>query len=100
MFDPTSRYAGVELATLATTDEEGRPRVIVYARRRFVPDASREGGLPEHVVVKGDRLDRVTALYLGDPLLFWRVADANGAMRPDDLTAEPGRTIRITMPNG
>jgi hypothetical protein len=100
MFDPSSRYAGVEPATITTTDEGGRPRVVVYARRRFIPDPSGEVVLAEHVVVEGDRLDWITAIYLGDPLQFWRVADANGAMRPEDLTAEPGQTVRITIANG
>ena len=33
MFDPTSRYAAIETATL--TDADGR--VIAYERRRFLP---------------------------------------------------------------
>jgi hypothetical protein len=28
------------------------------------------------------------------------VADANGAMRPDELTEEIGRKLRITLPEG
>jgi nucleoid-associated protein YgaU len=54
--------------------------------------------LAEHMVTEGERLDQITARYLGDPEQFWRVADANNAMRPDDLTAEVGRTLRIPLP--
>jgi hypothetical protein len=95
MFSATSRYASLETAVYTAAD--GRP--IVYVRRRFVPAAS---GLPlaEHLVVEGDRLDNITARYLGDPQQFWRVCDANTAMRPDDLTAVIGRRLAIVLPTG
>ena len=38
--------------------------------------------------------------YLGDPLQYWRICDANGAMRPDELTDTAGRRLRITLPEG
>ena len=38
-----------------------------------------------------------TAQYLGDPEQFWRICDANDAMRPDDLTAEVGRRLLIPV---
>ena len=38
--------------------------------------------------------------YLGDPEQFWRVCDANRAMRPDELTETIGRRLRITLPEG
>jgi hypothetical protein len=50
--------------------------------------------------MQGERLDNITARYLGDPLQFWRVCDANGAMNPSELTAVIGRRLRITMPEG
>jgi hypothetical protein len=95
-FSPTSRYYGIETATFET--EEGR--ALIYIRRRFVPPPERFSLLLEHVVVQGDRLDNITARYLGDPEQFWRVCDANAAMRPDELTEEPGRRLRITLPEG
>jgi hypothetical protein len=92
----TSRYYQVETATLETPDG----KTVVYLRRRFVPDPGRFSLLQEHTVTEGERLDNITAQYLGDPEQFWRVADANNAMRPEDLTAEPGRALRITLPEG
>jgi hypothetical protein len=73
---------------------------VVYLRRRFLPPPDRFALIREHTVQEGDRLDNVTAQYLGDPLQFWRIADANNAMQPEALTAVPGRKVRITQPEG
>jgi hypothetical protein len=48
----------------------------------------------------GDRIDRMSAQYLGDPLLYWRICDANGVLRPDELTEIAGFSLRITLPAG
>lgn len=95
-FSPTSRYYGTETTTLETP--EGK--IIIYLRRRFVPSPERFALLQEHTVVQGERLDNITAQYLGDPEQFWRVCDANGAMRPEELTETVGRRLRITLPEG
>jgi hypothetical protein len=95
-FPPTSRYYGIDTTTLTTPDGT----VIVYLERRFLPSPDRFALLLEHVVAEGDRLDNVTAKYMSDPEAFWRVADANAAMRPDALTETPGRRLRITLPEG
>jgi len=95
LFPPTSRYYSMETATLETDDG----KIIIYLRRRFCPLPERFALLQEHVVVQADRLDNVTAKYLGDPEQFWRICDANAAMRPDDLI-EIGRRLRITLPEG
>lgn len=95
-FPPTSRYFGIETTTMETRNG----RIHAYLRRRFVPPPERFSTLLEHVVVQGDRLDNVAARYLGDPLQFWRVCDANRAMRPEELTEEIGRRLRITLPEG
>ncbi|BBL72817.1 LysM peptidoglycan-binding domain-containing protein [Methylogaea oryzae] len=95
-FLPTSRYYGVETATLQSEDGQTR----VYLRRRFLPAPERFVLLQEHVVNEGERLDQVAAKYLGDPEAFWRIADANGAMRPQALTETAGRRLRITLPEG
>ncbi len=96
LFPANSRYQSTETTTLETRDG----RVIAYLKRRFVPQPERFALLREHVVAEGDRLDNITARYLGDPEQFWRVCDANRAMRPDELTEEIGRRLRITLPEG
>jgi hypothetical protein len=94
-FPPTSRYHGVGAATLETADG----RTIVHLRRRLVPPPERFELLQEHAVTQGERLDHITAKYLGDPEQFWRLCDANGAIEPAELE-EVGRRIRITLPEG
>jgi hypothetical protein len=95
-FPPGSRYHGIATKTHVAPDG----RTVVYLARRFVPPSGRFTLLREHAVVQGDRLDNVTARHLGDPEQFWRVADANDALRPDELTEEVGRRLRITLPEG
>jgi hypothetical protein len=93
MFSETSRYHTIETDTLETAER----REIIYLRRRFLPPASQSRIETEHVVTEGERLDTITAQYLGDAELFWRLCDANNAMHPADLTAEIGRRLRIPL---
>lgn len=96
LFQPNSRYCGIDTATLRAADG----RAIAYIRRRFIPQPERLVLHCEHVVVRGDRLDNLAHKYLGDPELFWRICDANNAMRPGELTERIGRVLRITLPEG
>jgi hypothetical protein len=96
LFPPTSRYHGVAVARHERRDGS----TVAYLRRRFVPPPERFAVLLDHTVVDGDRLDNLAARYLGDPELFWRLCDANGAMRPDALTERAGRRLAITLPEG
>jgi hypothetical protein len=96
LFPPNSRYHGIDIAALTAAD--GRP--IAYLRRRIVPPPERFALLQEHTVTQGDRLDNIAANYLGDPEQFWRLCDANRAVRPEALTETPGRRLRITLPEG
>jgi hypothetical protein len=98
MFPVTSRYYGIDTATFVTDDG----CTVAYLRRRFVPDRSNAVVLAKHVVAQGDRLDNVTALYLGDPEQFWRLCDANNAMQPEQLTDDTqiGSTLRVPLPQG
>ena len=95
-FPPTSRYYGIETATLKTADG----RTVIYLRRRFVPSPEDFALLQSHLVTQGERLDNTTARYLNDPEQFWRLCDANRALRPDELTERVGRQLRITLPEG
>ena len=94
MFEPTSRYYYRETATYTTPDG----RRIAYLRRRFLPRGEELPQLVEVTVTDGDRLDSITARTLGDPEQFWRIADANNAMSPFDLTTEPGTVVRVPIP--
>ena len=74
--------------------------MIIYVRRRFCPPPERFALLHEHTVTQGERLDNITARYLGDPEQFWRICDANAAMRPDELTETVCNKLRIALPEG
>ncbi len=95
LFAPASRYFGLDTTTL---DAPGGS--VRYLLRRFVPQPERFALLQEHTVTQAERLDNVTAQYLGDPALFWRICDANRAMLPHELTDTIGRKLRITLPDG
>lgn len=94
MFEQNSRYYKIETTSL--TDPGGRQ--IAYKRRRFVPRAENLQTLVNVTVVQADRLDLISARTLGDPEQFWRICDASDAMNPPDLMAEPGKTVRVPLP--
>lgn len=99
MFDPSSRYAALAVFTHTPTGGDGEPRSIRFCARRFLPDPAAGTTLMEHVVTQGDRLDNLTARTLGDPLLFWRIADSNLSMEPETLCDEAGSRITISLPS-
>jgi len=96
LFPPTSRYHGIETKVLEKKDGQK----VIFIKRRFVPHPERFSLLQEHVVTDNERLDNITAHYLGNPEQFWQLCDANRAMLPDELTEEIGRRLRITLPDG
>jgi len=97
-FPTDSRYCG--FGTLQCTGPGGQ--TITYLARRYVPQpgAANYATVARHTVRRGDRLDLLAANYLGDPLLFWLMCDANGAVRPDALVENPGTVLSVTMPQG
>ena len=96
LFPANSRYNGIDTEKMET----GNGRTIIYLRRRFVPPPESFALLQEHTVIQDDRLDNLATRYIGDPEQFWRLCDANAAMRPEELTETTGRRLRITMPEG
>lgn len=94
MFEETSRYYPLETVQHITQDG----RKIAYKRRRFLPQGAKMPLLLEVQVTRDDRLDLVTAQTLGEPEQFWQVCDANNAMNPADLLAEPIQMLRIPVP--
>ena len=97
-FPADSRYYGASTLTYVSSTGEA----IAYLAPRIVP----QPGFPnfatvaQHTVRQGDRLDLIAAKYLGDPLIFWLICDANGAIDPHDLVATPGKVLNITTPQG
>lgn len=91
-FAPNSRYANLPLKQLTRTDGTS----LSYLSRRFVPDPVRFATLQFYQVREGDRADSIAARTLGDPLLWWRLADANGVIDPSELTRTLGEKLRIT----
>lgn len=94
-FQATSRYYTIETTTLETPDG----KTIRYLRRRFLPLVERFTVIQEYTVTEGDRLDVISARFLGDPEQFWRLCDANPIQEPEELE-KVGYQIRLTMPEG
>jgi hypothetical protein len=95
MFEPSSRYSGIETKTRTMPDG----RVVAYTARRLPPPGASMPTLVELQVALGDRLDLIAGRVLGDPEQFWRICDANDALRPEDLETV-GRRIRIGLDQG
>ena len=93
---PGSRYYGARVRTELGPD--GRP--VVYLARRLVPDHRLEAPAATQVVSEGTRVDQLAAAMLGDPLQFWRLADMNGAIFPEELVEPAGRRVQVTLPAG
>jgi nucleoid-associated protein YgaU len=97
-FPTDSRYYGY--GVLQYTAPDGS--LVPYLQRRIVPQpgSATYAVIAQHTVRQGDRLDLIAAKYLGDPILAWLICDANGAIRPHDLVATPGRVLMIPAPQG
>jgi hypothetical protein len=94
MFDHTSRYYTLETTTYTFADG----RRVSYKRRRFLPQGESLPLVYELLVTRGERIDLIATRTLGDPLQFWRIADANNTMHPDALLEEPGTMLRVAVP--
>jgi hypothetical protein len=97
-FPTDSRYYGTSILQYTAPNGQSIP----YLARRIVPQpgSPNYATIAQYSVRQGDRLDLIAATYLGDPLVFWIICDANGAIRPHDLVAKPGRVLAITTPQG
>lgn len=94
-FAPNSRYYGLETKELEVGGQKVR-----YLARRFIPHPEGLAVIGLHTVSQSERPDHVAAHYLNDPELFWRIADANRVLRPEELTETVGRRLKITLPPG
>jgi hypothetical protein len=96
IFAANSRYQNIQTVRLERPDGTQ----VVYLRRRWLPQPELLHLVREHVVSERDRIDNIAARHLSDPEQYWRICDANRAMRPAALTEVIGRRLRITMPEG
>jgi hypothetical protein len=88
MFDRDSRYS--KLTPLTVTGPGGRTVSIVPIR--FIPATA---AVITRRIKQGDRPDLLAYEFYKEPELFWRIADANEALRPSELIAQPGGLIGI-----
>ncbi|HWD47499.1 MAG TPA: hypothetical protein VHM23_27955 [Actinomycetota bacterium] len=93
VFFKGSRYE--QVPTLDHTAADGR--VVRYKAVRPIPPTA---PLARHVVVEGERLDHIAFQHFRDAERFWRICDANLAVFPEELTAQPGRVLDIPAAEG
>ncbi|MEO3807250.1 LysM domain-containing protein [Nonomuraea sp. B1E8] len=94
----SGRYDSVPIASTTVPDGTGGLREVRYLRRRALPDPRDILTAAVHRVTAADRLDLVSHRYLGDPTAWWRIADANGAVDPDELTGPDAEGDLIVIP--
>jgi hypothetical protein len=70
---------------------------VAYLQRRIIPQAQIYTSVQNYAVIDGDRLDNLAFKFLGDPILFWMICDANGVSDPDSLTNQIGSTILMPL---
>jgi nucleoid-associated protein YgaU len=92
--NPSSRYYGAAVESFSLAN--GTP--VMYLARRIIPQAANYSSTQTYVISDGDRLDNLAAQFLGDPILYWMICDANVTTDPDELTAQAGRQIAIPIP--
>jgi hypothetical protein len=84
-----SRYASQTI--LQVTDAEGDTNATVYGPLPVVTST-----FTNYVVQGGDRFDNLAYKFLGDPTLWWQLANENPEVfYPDNLI--PGTMIRIPI---
>lgn len=92
------RYDDVPTADLQVTAPDGSRRFVRHYRRRAIPAPAQHVPLATHLVAPHDRLDLISHRYTQDPLGFWRIADANAALDPDDLVDPEAVGTEIVVP--
>jgi len=93
-FPPNSRYAATPLRT--RTRDDGTTETFVG--RRIIPGTERYRALDRYRSDGNTRIDMVAAASFADPLLYWRICDANGVADPAEATEPAGRLLVIPMP--
>lgn len=96
-FDAASRYRGVAIALLP---QAGGEPPVPFVRRRFIPQLRDIPAAARVTIASGDRPDLLAHRLLGEPLLYWRIADANAVTDPFELTDTPGLRVAVPLPPG
>lgn len=91
-----SRYRLVAQRTTITPSGD----TVTFVGRRIIPDTAAYTPLTRHRTVTGDRIDQVAAGGYGDPLLYWRIVDANGDKDPQAACQPEGRLLVVPLPLG
>ncbi|WP_437972140.1 hypothetical protein WMF04_23860 [Sorangium sp. So ce260] len=94
MSGSSSRYSNVGTAIWSSPLGEQ----VLYRQRRFLPNPATIQVLSKVEVKDGERIDQIAAVTLGNPLQWWRIADANTAMEPYALTDVPGVELIVPVP--
>jgi hypothetical protein len=81
MFDPKSRYAGLQIYTVK--DHRGRQVAVVP-----VPPPPNQALLGIHLLRQGERLDHLAQKYLDNAAGFWRICEFNDVMLAEALTEQ------------
>lgn len=93
-FGPNSRYFGLPLRE--TADDDGTPRT--HLARRIIPQATRYKAAG-HLELTGDeRMDAIAAQTMEDPLLYWRICDADGGADPAEIPRVPRKRLKLPLP--
>ncbi|MBI4650383.1 hypothetical protein HY745_03675 [Candidatus Desantisbacteria bacterium] len=91
MFFKGSRYEKVKNYIFKRQDGSE----VLLKKKRRIPE---QKGRLIHTVLEGERSDLAANRYYGDPLKFWKIADGNAEMNPENLFKRPGEKI-IIPPN-
>jgi hypothetical protein len=78
-YDEKSRYA--KLMPFVKKDRRGRSVQVTPA----APPRN-DALLGIHVLREGERLDHLAAKYLANPAGFWKIAEMNDAMHPEQIS--------------
>jgi hypothetical protein len=65
---------------------------VLLKKKRPLPDPKSQ---LIHTIQEGERTDMLAHRYYRDPLKFWKLADGNPEMNPEDLLQDPGTKILV-----
>jgi hypothetical protein len=96
-FEPPSRYYRVPIGFHVQAGDEAP---LPFVRRRFIPQLKDIALTGTVEITSRDRPELIAYRTFGEPLLYWRIADANGVTDPFELTDTAGERVAIPVPPG